>query len=59
MNSLEQRHQRPWTLGAVQELVALARESVPVSVISLKLKRPIGAVHAKLMELGLRAPSDL
>jgi hypothetical protein len=45
-----------WTLEAVHTLVALAKEGVPVSVISLKLKRPIMDIRVKLNELGL-APS--
>jgi hypothetical protein len=47
---------RPWTLEAVQQLAELAREGVPVPVISLKLKRSIASIHAKLTELGLTAP---
>jgi hypothetical protein len=46
---------RPWTLEAVQELVALARDGIPAPVISLKLKRSIATVHAKLVELGVTA----
>ena len=46
---------RPWTLEAVQELVALARDGIPAAVISLKLKRSIATVHAKLVELGVTA----
>jgi hypothetical protein len=42
-----------WSFEAVQQLVAMARERVPVSVISLKLKRPEPAVRAKLAELGV------
>ncbi|GJE26340.1 hypothetical protein [Methylobacterium organophilum] len=42
-----------WTLDAVQQLRSLAREQVPVEVISLRLKRPVEAVHAKLAELGI------
>jgi hypothetical protein len=53
MNSL---HEAPWTLEAVQTLVLLAKDQVPVPVISLKLKRPIAQVHAKLVELGLAPP---
>ena len=37
-------------------LAELAREGVPVPVISLKLKRSIASIHAKLTELGLTAP---
>lgn len=42
-----------WTLEAVQALVALAREGVPASVISLKLKRSVAEVRAKMNDLGL------
>ena len=42
-----------WTLETVQELRTLARERVPVSVMSLKLKRPIEVISAKLAELGI------
>jgi hypothetical protein len=47
-----------WSFEAVQSLVALAREGVPVSVISLKLKRSIADVRAKLVDLGLNPPAD-
>ncbi|WP_200937406.1 hypothetical protein [Methylobacterium sp. Leaf112] len=42
-----------WTLEKVQELRSLAQERVPISVISLRLKRPIETVSAKLAELGI------
>ncbi|AMB43597.1 hypothetical protein [Methylobacterium sp. AMS5] len=42
-----------WSLDAVQSLRSMAREGVPVSVISLRLKRPVDAVCAKLAELGI------
>ncbi|GAB6844073.1 hypothetical protein HNR00_001693 [Methylorubrum rhodinum] len=42
-----------WSLDAVQTLRSLAREGMPVSVISLRLKRPVEAVSAKLAELGI------
>ncbi|GLS46521.1 hypothetical protein [Methylobacterium brachythecii] len=42
-----------WTLETVQQLRTLAREGVPVPVISMRLKRPIEAVAAKLAELGI------
>ncbi|WP_196805439.1 hypothetical protein [Methylobacterium sp. 77] len=48
-----------WTLENVQELRTLARERVPVSIISLKLKRPIDIVSAKLAELGITPVSDV
>jgi hypothetical protein len=44
---------RPWTVEAVQELISLARERVPAEIISLRLKRSVTAVRAKLAELGL------
>ncbi|WP_187144294.1 hypothetical protein [Microvirga massiliensis] len=47
-----------WTLEAVQTLVALAKEGVPASVISLKLKRSIADVRAKLNDLGLSPPEE-
>jgi hypothetical protein len=57
MSDIDTSADRAWTLEAVQELVALAREGVSVPVISLKLQRSISAIHAKLAELGLTAPS--
>jgi hypothetical protein len=47
-----------WTFEAVQSLVALAREGVPVSIISLKLKRSSTDVRAKLSDLGITPSSD-
>ncbi|NIX77289.1 hypothetical protein [Microvirga terricola] len=47
-----------WTLEAVQSLVALAKEGVPVSVISLKLKRSVVDVRAKLDDLGITPPAE-
>ena len=47
-----------WTFEAVQTLVALAKEGVPASVISLKLKRSIADVRAKLNDLGLSPPEE-
>ena len=49
---------RAWTVEQVQELIALARENVPASVISMKMKRSQESVHAKLSELGLSVPPD-
>jgi len=43
----------PWTYEAVQTLKTLAQEGMPASVISLKLKRPIADVRAKLNDLGI------
>jgi len=48
---------RPWTVEAVQKLISLARQRVPAEVISLKLKRSVIPVRAKLAELGLSAPA--
>ncbi|MCE4222291.1 hypothetical protein HCU64_00875 [Methylobacterium sp. C25] len=42
-----------WTLETVHQLRTLAREGVPVPVISMRLKRPVEAVTAKLAELGI------
>ncbi len=42
-----------WTLETVQQLKAMAQEGVSTSVMSLKLKRPVTAIHAKLAELGI------
>ncbi len=56
MSDMDPTADRPWTLEAVQQLAELAREGVPVPVISLKLKRSITSIHAKLTELGLTAP---
>jgi hypothetical protein len=44
---------RPWTVENVQELRALAREKVPASLISLRLRRSQTDVHAKAAELGV------
>ncbi|MFF8801282.1 MULTISPECIES: hypothetical protein [Methylobacteriaceae] len=48
-----------WSLDAVQSLRSMAREGVPVSVISLRLKRPVDAVSAKLAELGITPKADI
>ena len=57
MSDMDPSADRPWTLEAVQQLRELAREGVSVPVISLKLKRSVTSIHAKLTELGLTAPS--
>ena len=57
MDDLDTTADRSWTLEAVQQPAELAREGVPMSVISLKLKRSIASIHAKLTELGLTAPA--
>jgi hypothetical protein len=48
MNNVSQ-----WTYEAVQVLKALAKEGMPASVISLKLKKPITDVRAKMNDLGI------
>jgi hypothetical protein len=48
----------PWTYEAVQMLMLLAREGMPASVISLKLKRPIIDVRAKLNDLGITPAAE-
>lgn len=51
--------QSPWTYEAVQALMSLAREGMPASVISLKLKRPITEVRAKLNDLGITPVAEI
>lgn len=48
----------PWTYEAVQTLKNLAREGMPASVISLKLKRSIVDVRAKLSDLGITPAAE-
>jgi hypothetical protein len=45
--------QQGWSLEAVQQLREMAKERIPVTTMSLKLKRPVDAVRAKLAEIGL------
>lgn len=45
--------QQGWTLEAIQQLREMAKERIPVETMSLKLKRPIQDVRAKLSEIGL------
>lgn len=45
--------QQGWTLDAIQQLREMAKERIPVETMSLKLKRPVQAVRAKLAEIGL------
>ena len=45
--------QEGWTLDAIQQLREMAQERIPVTTMSLKLKRPVEAVRAKLAEIGL------
>ncbi len=49
----------PWTYEAVQALISLAREGAPVSVISLKLKRSVTEVRAKLSDLGVTPAAEV
>ena len=48
-----------WTLEAVQSLRVLAKEGVPVSIISLKLKRSVTDVRAKLNDLGITPMAEV
>jgi hypothetical protein len=48
-----------WNYESVQALLALAREGVPVSVISLKLKRSVTEVRAKLDDLGVTPTAEV
>lgn len=45
--------QQGWSLEAVAELREMARERIPVETMSLKLKRPVEQVRAKLGEIGI------
>jgi hypothetical protein len=49
----------PWSYESVQTLLTLAREGIPVSVISLKLKRSITEVRAKLDDLGVTPTAEV
>lgn len=42
-----------WSAEAVHALRELAHERVPVHMMSLRLKRPVESIMAKLNELGL------
>lgn len=48
-----------WSYESVQTLLNLAREGIPVSVISLKLKRSITEVRAKLDDLGVTPAAEV
>ncbi len=48
-----------WSYESVQALLTLAREGMPVSVISLKLKRSITEVRAKLDDLGVTPAAEV
>lgn len=45
--------QQGWTLDAIQQLREMAKERIPVNTMSLKLKRPVDVVRAKLAEIGV------
>ncbi|MGO4573226.1 hypothetical protein [Microvirga sp. 2TAF3] len=47
-----------WSLEETHTLVSLAKEGMPVSVISLKLKRSLAEVLTKLNDLGLAPPVE-
>jgi hypothetical protein len=49
----------PWNYESVQALLSLAREGIPVSVISLKLKRSVTEVRAKLNDLGVTPAAEV
>jgi hypothetical protein len=48
-----------WSYESVQALLTLAREGIPVPVISLKLKRSITEVRAKLDDLGVTPAAEV
>ena len=45
--------QQGWTLDSIQQLREMAKERIPVTTMSLKLKRPVEVVRAKLAEIGV------
>lgn len=45
--------QAGWTVESVRQLREMADEKIPVATMSLKLKRPVESVRAKLAELGI------
>ena len=45
--------QEGWTLDAIRQLREMVEDRIPVATMSLKLKRPVEAVRAKLAEIGL------
>ena len=47
-----------WTLESVQTLVALAKEGVPPSIISLKLKRSVADVQGEARRTRLSPPAE-
>lgn len=55
MSQNDKLHDRPWSYEEVQLLREMVNEGVTDSVISLKMKRSIADIHAKLSELGLVA----
>lgn len=58
MSDLDIAAGRPWTVEDVHQLQELARAKVPATLISLKLKRSLAAIHEKLGELGLTVPPE-
>lgn len=55
MSANDKMHDRPWSYEEVQQLREMVNEGVTDSIISLKMKRSIADIHAKLSELGLVA----
>ena len=55
MSANDKMHDRPWSYEEVQLLREMVNEGITDSVISLKMKRSIADIHAKLSELGLVA----
>ncbi len=48
--------QQGWSLEAIALLREMAKERIPVETMSLKLKRPVAQVRAKLGEIGITVP---
>jgi hypothetical protein len=49
----KQRAGEPWQTDEIKELRALAKQNTPTGVISLKLRRPLGAIRSKAQREGI------
>ena len=49
----KQRQREPWTAQEVASLKSMARKNVPTGVLSLKLRRPVGAIRSKAQREGI------
>ena len=49
----KRRSGEPWENREIQELRSLAKQNTPTGVISLKLRRPEGAIRSKAQREGI------